>query len=44
MPMSALKKEKKNFISAQFKNVGLIKKLINKSLYTLLNKKNAAKM
>lgn len=44
MLASALKKDRKNFLAALLKSASLIKKLVDKSLYPLLSKKNAAKM
>lgn len=40
----ALRDEKKDQFIALIKSVGLIKKLVNKTLYPLLNNKTAAKM
>lgn len=42
--VSALKNEKKDHFIALIKNIGLIKKLINKNLHFFLNNKTAAKI
>lgn len=44
MLVSALKEEKQDFLTLFLKNAGLIKELIDKSLYPLLSKKNVAQM
>lgn len=44
MLVSALKKEKKDFLTPLSKNASLIKELVDKNLYSLLSKKSAAKI
>lgn len=44
MLTSAMRKEKKNFLAVLSKSAGLIKKLVDKSLYLLFSKKSVAKM
>ncbi len=44
MLVSALRKEKKDFLTALSKSAGLIIELVDKSLHPLLSKKSAAKM
>ena len=44
MFVSALREEKKDFLAALSKNAGFIIELVDKSLHSLLSKKNIVKM